>query len=48
VIAEGVESIEHGQRLLLLGCDQGQGYGIARPMPAEKLLAWSQHFTGWL
>jgi EAL domain-containing protein (putative c-di-GMP-specific phosphodiesterase class I) len=48
VIAEGVESIEHGQRLLLLGCDLAQGYGIARPMPAEKLLEWSRSFTGWI
>ena len=23
-----------------LGCDQGQGFGIARPMPAEDLPAW--------
>lgn len=48
VIAEGVESIEHGQRLMLLGCDLAQGYGIARPMPAEKLVEWSQTFTGWI
>lgn len=40
VIAEGVETIEHGRFLLQLGCDLGQGYGIARPMPADKLLAW--------
>ena len=26
--------------LLMLGCEQGQGYGIARPMPADKVLAW--------
>ena len=48
VIAEGVESIEHGEQLLLLGCDLAQGYGIARPMPAEKLFEWSQTFTLWL
>jgi diguanylate cyclase (GGDEF)-like protein len=40
VIAEGVESIEHGSLLMQLGCDLAQGYGIARPMPAHKLLEW--------
>lgn len=40
VIAEGVESIEHGTALLKLGCDLAQGYGIARPMPAEDIPAW--------
>jgi diguanylate cyclase (GGDEF)-like protein/PAS domain S-box-containing protein len=40
LIAEGVESIEHGELLLQLGCEQAQGYGIARPMPAEQVVAW--------
>ena len=40
VIAEGVETIEHGALLLSLGCEQAQGYGIARPMPAGELPAW--------
>jgi hypothetical protein len=40
VIAEGVESAEHGAVLLQLGCELAQGYGIARPMPAEALPAW--------
>jgi diguanylate cyclase (GGDEF)-like protein/PAS domain S-box-containing protein len=39
-VAEGVESVEHGQMLLQLGCELAQGYGIARPMPAQDLLAW--------
>jgi EAL domain-containing protein (putative c-di-GMP-specific phosphodiesterase class I) len=34
VIAEGVETVEHGEMLLQLGCELAQGYGIARPMPA--------------
>jgi EAL domain-containing protein (putative c-di-GMP-specific phosphodiesterase class I) len=42
VIAEGVETVAHGNLLLLLGCDLAQGYGIARPMPAEQLAAWAQ------
>ena len=40
VIAEGVETSAHGTRLLALGCEQAQGYGIARPMPAGELPAW--------
>jgi len=40
VIAEGVETIAHGSLLLQLGCDLAQGYGIARPMPADALPAW--------
>ena len=44
VIAEGVETYEHGKQLLLLGCELAQGYGIARPMPAEKLIEWSQQW----
>ncbi|MBB1076702.1 EAL domain-containing protein, partial [Rhodoferax sp. 4810] len=41
VIAEGVETIAHGSALLQLGCDQAQGYGVARPMPAADLPAWA-------
>ena len=44
VIAEGVESIAHGLQLLRLGCELGQGYGIARPMPAADLPDWVQHW----
>jgi diguanylate cyclase (GGDEF)-like protein/PAS domain S-box-containing protein len=40
VIAEGVESKAHRDLLLEIGCDLAQGYGIARPMPAEKMQGW--------
>tara|TARA_R110000737_G_scaffold34232_1_gene52640 strand:- start:1668 stop:3785 length:2118 start_codon:yes stop_codon:yes gene_type:complete len=40
VIAEGVETIDHGTALLQLGCDLAQGYGIARPMPANEIPTW--------
>ena len=40
VIAEGVATIAHGTLLLQLGCELAQGYGIARPMPAEHVPAW--------
>ncbi|PMG49013.1 EAL domain-containing protein [Shewanella sp. 10N.286.52.B9] len=42
VIAEGVETIEHGTQLLSMGCMLAQGYGIARPMPAEQLPMWAE------
>lgn len=40
VIAEGVETTEHGLMLLIMGCELAQGYGIARPMPAELFPSW--------
>jgi len=51
VIAEGVETIEHGTVLLQLGCELAQGYGIARPMPAKDFLHWSYEWQpdlAWL
>jgi diguanylate cyclase (GGDEF)-like protein/PAS domain S-box-containing protein len=46
VIAEGVSSPSHARELLRMGCFNGQGYAIAKPMPAEEipqwLLAWEQ------
>jgi diguanylate cyclase (GGDEF)-like protein/hemerythrin-like metal-binding protein/PAS domain S-box-containing protein len=40
IIAEGVETLAHGEMLLKLGCLLGQGYAIARPMPADQVLSW--------
>ena len=40
-VAEGIETESHYQMLMDMGCDIGQGYGIARPMPASDLLAWN-------
>jgi diguanylate cyclase (GGDEF)-like protein/PAS domain S-box-containing protein len=40
VIAEGVETVAHGVALLKLGCQLAQGYGIARPMPADDIPEW--------
>jgi EAL domain-containing protein (putative c-di-GMP-specific phosphodiesterase class I) len=40
VIAEGVETLEHGAALLRFGCRLAQGYGIARPMPSDQVRGW--------
>lgn len=44
VIAEGVETAGHAQELLQMDCRRAQGYGIARPMPADQVSAW---LAGW-
>lgn len=45
VVAEGVETREHGIVLMRIGCDVVQGYYIARPMPAEAVQGWCAAFT---
>ena len=40
VLAEGVETVAHGELLLALGCELGQGYGIAHAMPAIAVPGW--------
>jgi EAL domain-containing protein (putative c-di-GMP-specific phosphodiesterase class I) len=40
VVAEGVEDRETFDRLADFGCDEAQGYYIARPMPAEEFGRW--------
>ena len=47
VIAEGVETAEHGYKLLDMGCLLAQGYGIAKPMPSDKLQEWVREFKGF-
>ncbi|MFT5837716.1 MAG: diguanylate cyclase (GGDEF)-like protein/PAS domain S-box-containing protein [Flavobacteriales bacterium] len=44
VIAEGVETIAHGEKLLSLGCHLAQGFGISRPMPAIEFPEWLNHW----
>ncbi|WP_045769995.1 putative bifunctional diguanylate cyclase/phosphodiesterase [Xanthomonas albilineans] len=45
VVAEGIESETVYQMLRDWGCDEGQGYWIAKPMPAAALDAWLE--TPW-
>ena len=40
VVAEGIESEVVWNLLKAMGCDQGQGYFMSRPMPAEQLVGW--------
>lgn len=40
VVAEGVETSQHGQALLMMGCVQAQGHHIAAPMPAQAIPDW--------
>ena len=48
-IAEGVETPQALERLRQLGCDNAQGYFIARPMPPDQVIPWvrSEQPTMW-
>ena len=40
VVAEGLETIKAWAMLARLGCDEGQGYYISKPMPQEQFIDW--------
>ncbi|OLF55589.1 GGDEF domain-containing phosphodiesterase [Pseudomonas chlororaphis] len=40
-VAEGIESFKCLQMLYAFGCDEAQGYFLARPMLQERFVAWS-------
>jgi diguanylate cyclase (GGDEF)-like protein/PAS domain S-box-containing protein len=44
VVAEGVETAEHGVKLLNMGCHIAQGYGISKPMEADKVFDWVANY----
>ena len=46
VIAEGVETEEQRRKLVLLGCEQAQGYLFARPLPDLDLTDRLAHPSG--
>jgi EAL domain-containing protein (putative c-di-GMP-specific phosphodiesterase class I) len=46
VVAEGVESPAQARTLLEMGCNIGQGTGIAAPMPAAVVSAWIRDYRG--
>ena len=45
-VAEGVETVEIESILDTLGCDEIQGYYIARPMPLSDLIEWLGNYKG--
>lgn len=51
VVAEGVETVEHGIQLLEMGCHLAQGYGISKPMEASLVVDWVKGYQAderWL
>jgi diguanylate cyclase (GGDEF)-like protein/PAS domain S-box-containing protein len=46
VVAEGVESPAQARTLLDMGCDLGQGTGIAAPMPSGLVAQWVHDYRG--
>jgi EAL domain-containing protein (putative c-di-GMP-specific phosphodiesterase class I) len=46
VVAEGVESPAQARALLEMGCDIGQGTGIAAPMPAAQVAGFVRAWRG--
>ncbi len=46
VIAEGVETEQQDQLLKQMGCDFGQGYLYARPLPAPQLIDFLRNQAG--
>jgi EAL domain-containing protein (putative c-di-GMP-specific phosphodiesterase class I) len=40
VVAEGIETSDIYHQLRALGCDEGQGYFMSRPLPATQIAVW--------
>jgi EAL domain-containing protein (putative c-di-GMP-specific phosphodiesterase class I) len=45
VTVEGLEDEGLIEAAAILGADHGQGYGIARPMPTQNVMPWSQAWS---
>lgn len=46
-IAEGIETQQQVQTLQTLGCEYGQGYYFARPLPAEEVRSLLANWSTW-
>jgi EAL domain-containing protein (putative c-di-GMP-specific phosphodiesterase class I) len=44
VVVEGLENLGMLEAAAILGADHGQGYGIARPMPAADVAPWWESY----
>jgi diguanylate cyclase (GGDEF)-like protein len=44
VVAEGIESEAVWRLLAKMGCDQGQGYFMSRPIPGDQLIGWLERW----
>lgn len=45
VTAEGAQNIEQVISLMEIGCDEIQGYAIAKPMPSDEVVEFIRNFT---
>ena len=45
VVAEGIESEAVWRLLAALGCDEGQGYFMSRPIPGDQLADWIRNWV---
>jgi EAL domain-containing protein (putative c-di-GMP-specific phosphodiesterase class I) len=45
VVAEGIEDESVWDTLRDLGCDEGQGYWMGKPMPAEDIETWMANWS---
>jgi len=48
VTAEGIETVEQLAEIQALACERGQGYYLARPLPADAVSALFAASVGWL
>lgn len=44
-VAEGIETEEHRRALLKMGCDYGQGYLFSKPLPAQDIPSYLEHYS---
>lgn len=44
VIAEGIETPEQGLMLLIMGCDEAQGYEISPPISSSEVVNWLKNY----
>jgi EAL domain-containing protein (putative c-di-GMP-specific phosphodiesterase class I) len=47
-VAEGAETQEDWDLVTASGCDEMQGYVIAKPMPANDFIYWKKHWEHML